>query len=98
MVPILPSVFLACYWIQCAAVPEWAFYRKDGIQIVFGGNEFRSKRAKKKPGLPHTESKNMPKIHWAEYAPCMAELADAGMLSPFFPRNIAALYKETKLM
>ena len=30
MVPILPSVFLACYWIQCVAVVEWAFYRKDG--------------------------------------------------------------------
>ena len=31
MVPILPSVFLACYWIQCVAVVEWAFYRNDGI-------------------------------------------------------------------
>ena len=30
MVPILPNVVLGCFWIQCAAVVEWAFYRKDG--------------------------------------------------------------------
>ena len=31
---ILHSVFLACFWIQCAAVVEWAFYRKDGTAIL----------------------------------------------------------------
>ena len=34
MLPILPSVFLAWCWIQCAAVVEWAFFRKDGTQIL----------------------------------------------------------------